>query len=255
MTTVKTRKPWHFWQRLTPWLDAIAILGWGLLLLKLWVFGQLYLLIHPNYIVLTVTAGLGLVTIGGLEAARVWRRRNRSRAEHTTLMRPSFGNSLLIATAMLGLLITPRPFASEKAIHRGVTDGITATRSAPESFRASNRPEERTLVEWVRTLNVYPEPDAYTGQKVKVKGFVVYAKDLPEDVFLITRFVITCCAADVYPVSLPVKVGQSRTAYPADKWFEIEGQMTTETLANRRQLLIVANNLTPIPEPQNPYDN
>ncbi|CAN1211496.1 TIGR03943 family protein [Tumidithrix helvetica PCC 7403] len=248
----------RFWQRIAPWLESIAIVGWGLLLLKLWIFGQLYLLIHPNYIALTVCAGFGLVAIGGMEATRVWWRQrngaNLDRSQHVTFMMPSWSNSLLLATAILGLLISPRPFASEKAIHRGVTDGITATRSAPQSFRASNRPEDRTLVEWVRTLNVYPEPDAYTGQKVKVKGFVVYSKDLPDDIFLLTRFVITCCAADVYPVSLPIKVAQSRTAYPADKWFEVEGQMTTETLTNRRQLLVQASNLTPIPEPQNPYE-
>ncbi|MEE3719368.1 TIGR03943 family protein [Tumidithrix elongata RA019] len=256
---LRTNRSSRFWQRIAPWLDAIAIGGWGLLLLKLWIFGQLYLLVHPNYILLTVCAGFGLVAIAGLEAIRVrWRLRqgtNLDRSDHVTYMMPSWSSSLLITTALLGLLISPRPFASEKAIHRGVTDGINAIRSAPESFRSSNRPEDRTLVEWVRTLNVKPEPDAYTGQKVKVKGFVVYAKDLPDDVFLITRFVITCCAADVYPVSLPVKVSQSRTSYPADKWFEIEGQMTTETLANRRQLLIQASKLTPIPEPQNPYDS
>jgi uncharacterized repeat protein (TIGR03943 family) len=259
LTAKKLRPSPRFWQRITPWLDAIAIGGWGLLLLKLWMFGQLFLLIHPNYILLTVIAGFGLVAIAGIEAARVWHRQrngmNQERSQHVTLFVPSWSSSLLIVTAILGLLINPRPFASDKAIHRGVTDSITTTRSAPESFRASNRPEDRTLLEWVRTLTVYPEPDAYTGKKVKVKGFVVYAKDLPDDIFLITRFVITCCAADVYPVSLPVKVAQSRAAYPEDKWFEIEGQMITETLANRRQLVIQANNLTAIPEPQNPYEN
>ena len=33
----------------SPWLDSLALLLWGALLLKYWGTGQLALLIHPNY--------------------------------------------------------------------------------------------------------------------------------------------------------------------------------------------------------------
>ncbi len=243
---------------LTPWLDVIAIGSWGILLLKLWLFGQLSLLIHPNYFWMTVVAGFILVAIAALEARRVMQRRRDRRAlpsvQHVTLLRPSWSVSLLLITALLGLVITPQPFASDTAIHRGVNDSLTATRALPQSFRASNRSEERSLIEWTRTLNVYPEPDTYTGQKAKVQGFVVYPKDLPEQYFLISRFVITCCAADVYPVSLPVNVGQERSKYPRDQWLEIEGQMITAEVNGKRILTIQPSKLTPISPPQNPYE-
>jgi uncharacterized repeat protein (TIGR03943 family) len=70
---------------------------------------------------------------------------------------------------------------------------------------------------------------------------------------MITRFVITCCAADAYPVGLPVKLKENRTAYPADSWFEVEGRMITETFKGKRQLTIEANSLKKIPKPTNPY--
>jgi uncharacterized repeat protein (TIGR03943 family) len=105
----------------------------------------------------------------------------------------------------------------------------------------------------VRTLNVYPEPDAYTDQAVKVQGFAVHPTDLPPQYLMITRFVITCCAADAYPVGLPVKLKENRTAYPADSWFEVEGKMITETFKGKRQLTIDANSLKKIPKPNNPY--
>ncbi len=245
---------------ISPWLEVIAIGAWGLMLIKLWLFGQLYLLIHPNYVWMTILTGVSLLIVSGLEAVRIARRRSYSNldlanAQHTTLLNPSFSTSLLLITAILGMIISPRAFASDTAIHRGVTDSLTGGRSAPQSFRASNRPEERSLLEWVRTLNVYPEPDAYTGQKVKVQGFVIHPKDLPDQFFLISRFVITCCAADVYPISLPVKLDQSRAAYPPDKWFQIEGKMITEDINSKRQLVIQASTLSPIPEPKNPYDS
>ncbi len=71
---------------------------------------------------------------------------------------------------------------------------------------------------------------------------------------LISRFIITCCAADAYPVSLPVKLSQNRDAYKPDTWLEIEGQMTTETLVDKRQLVIEAKSLKEIPGFKNPYD-
>jgi uncharacterized repeat protein (TIGR03943 family) len=127
------------------------------------------------------------------------------------------------------------------------------TRSQPQAFRSASKPEARSLIDWIRTLNVYPEPDAYAGQPVKVQGFVVHPPDLPSQYFLLSRFVITCCAADAYPVGLPVKVRENREAYPVDTWLEIEGKMITETLDGKRKLTIEASSLKKIPEPQNPY--
>jgi len=236
------------------WLNVSAIAAWGLLLIKLWLFGQLYLLVHPNYIGLTVAAGMGLLIVSGLEIWQIWQRPPERNVRHTNLLPSHWSAGLLLATAILGLGLTPRPFASETAIHRGVTDSLGATRALPKSFRASNRSEERSLIEWIRTLNVYPEPDAYVGQKVKVQGFTIHSPDLPDQMFLIARFVITCCAADVYPVSLPVKLTQSRKAYPPDQWLEIAGTMITETINGKRQLTIRPKTLHPIPEPKNPYD-
>jgi uncharacterized repeat protein (TIGR03943 family) len=254
--TVLKKIPIAVWLNiwLNNWLNVIAIAVWGLLLIKLWLFGQLYLLIHPNYVALTVTTGFALLVVSALETWQIINRKSLNNFRHTNFLPTHWSAGLLLVTAVLGLLISPRPFASETAIHRGVTDSLTATRALPKSFRASNRPEERSLIEWIRTLNVYPEPDAYVGQKVKVQGFTIHPRDLPDQMFLIARFVITCCAADVYPISLPVKLTQSRSAYPPDRWLEIEGTMITETINGKRQLTIQPQTLTPIAEPKNPYD-
>lgn len=255
---MQSRSPKHllmtYWQKFLPWLESCAIAAWGIILLKLWISGQLYLLVHPNYIPLTVIAGIALTLVGGVEAWRVSKRRQLNNQQHVTLIKPSISSGLLLIVAIIALFVSPRPFTSEKAIHRGVIENIADARTIPQSFRASNRPEERTLVEWVRTISAYPEPDAYQGQKVKLSGFAVHAPDQPDNMFLITRFVITCCAADVYPVSLPVKITESRSNYPPDRWFQIEGQADVEITGSKRQVVIVASNITAIAEPKNPYD-
>jgi uncharacterized repeat protein (TIGR03943 family) len=240
------------------WLDIAAVLTWGVLLLKYWLTGKVNVLLHPDYVWLAASAGFFLVGLGTIKGWQTFRRKSErydpSNAQHQPLVPTRWSSGLLLAVALFGLQFTPRPFASDVALERGVTDTLTMTRSQPQAFRSTTRPEDRSIIDWVRTLNVYPEPDAYTGQKVNVEGFVIYPPDLSEDYLLISRFVITCCAADVYPVGLPVKLPAGRSAYPPDQWFRVEGTMATETLNDQRQLVIHATNLTSISEPENPYD-
>jgi uncharacterized repeat protein (TIGR03943 family) len=242
---------------LTPWLDVLAIAAWGVLLLKYWLTGKLYLLIHPNYTWLTVVTGISLLLLAGWRALGILKQPDNfvdRSSSHLSLLPRGWGSTLLLTVAIVGLVITPRAFASQTAIQRGVADAPTLTRVKPQAFRGSSNTHDKSIIDWVRTLTVYPEPDAYTGQRAKVQGFVVYPSNMSDQYLLISRFVITCCAADVYPVSLPVKLKENRNAYKPDTWLEIEGQMITETLGGKRQLAIAATSIKPIPEPKNPYD-
>ncbi|MHC0063271.1 TIGR03943 family putative permease subunit [Nostoc sp. UIC 10890] len=242
---------------LLPWLDALAITAWGILMLRYWLTNKLNLLIHPNYFWLVIVCGISFIIIGLFKMQELWQRRRRDvtpNTQHISLFPPGWGSALLLTTAILGFIITPQVFASDKALQRGVTaDLLGSTRVKPQAFRVTVRPEERSLVDWVRTVNVYPEPDAYTGQKVKVQGFVIHPPDIGKEYLFLARFVLTCCAADAYPVGLPVKLQNNQERYSPDTWLEVEGQMVTENLAGKRQLTIAATSLKKIPQPQNPY--
>jgi uncharacterized repeat protein (TIGR03943 family) len=82
---------------------------------------------------------------------------------------------------------------------------------------------------------------------------VAYTPNLPDNYFTLTRFVITCCAADAYPVGLPVELTQSRGSVASNHWFTVKGKMITETLNGKRQVVIQASSTNPISEPENPY--
>ncbi|MGL5805152.1 MAG: TIGR03943 family putative permease subunit [Xenococcaceae cyanobacterium] len=269
----------------SPWLDVLAIFAWGILLLKYTVTGQLKLLIHPNYAWLVFITSIALLLLSIIKASQIIKTKNnnlesRNAIEHITLFPPNLSSGLLIATAILGLSIAPTVLNSQTALQRGVTESLPIVRSQPQSFRTSTKPEERSLIDWVRTVNAYPEPDAYTGQQVKVTGFVVHLPNLPDNYVLISRFVVTCCAVDAYPVGIPVKLQGSRSAFAPDTWVELEGKMITETLSidrvnltkspglappvgggvastqsqhQERQLVISASSLKKIPTPSDPY--
>lgn len=239
-------------------LDVLVLLLWGMMLLRLWWTNRIQILIHPNYHPLVIGAGIVFVAMGlwqlGILGQRLMAGQAPPRQSHSTLFPRHFSLMVLLVVALMGLLIPPRAFSSQTALDRAGENFTALTRARPQSFQPSQRPEARSIIDWVRTLDVYPEPDAYAGQPAKVQGFAMYLPQYPDNYLTIARFVITCCAADAYPVGLPVKLSASRTAYPPDTWLEIEGEMITETLADRRQLVIQAKRIKPIPEPENPYD-
>ena len=252
-----------------PGLDILAILAWGVLLFKYWVTGQLKLLIHPNYNLLVLATGILLIILAGVKAwlwVQTLRKKgnNGETVEHITIFPPGWGSSFLIISAIAGFIIPPTIFESQMALQRGISESLPITQSEIQSFALNIKPEERSLIDWIRTLNAYPEPDAYQGQKANVTGFVVHSPLLPENYIFLSRFIITCCAVDAYPVGLPVKLERDRSSYPPDTWLQIEGEMMTETLTidtqtmqqtptQKRQLVLSANSITTIPTPNDPY--
>ena len=251
----------QFSRRSSAWLDIGMLLILGGMLLKYWLSGQIVFLLHPDYVWLAIVAGFVLVLMAAFSLRKQLSRqysgmsgRTSQEMQHLSLLPKNWSNWILISIGMIGLFYTPRPFASDIALQRGVTDTVVVTRSQPQAFRVSVNPAEKSITDWVRTLNVYPEPDAYNGQPVDVSGFVIHPPDLPENYLMISRFILTCCAADAYPIGLPVKVTSDRADYPADEWFRVKGQMITDNFDGTRRLTISATELEPIPQPKNPYD-
>ena len=251
-------------------LDFIALFSWSLLLFKYWVTGQLNLLIHPNYFLLVLATSIVLfflaigkifLIINNNRPQSQWTTSNNS-GQLTNLFPPGWGNRLLIIVAISGLIIHPKVLSSQAATQRGISDSLPPTTLQTQSFLTSTPPEKRSLIEWVRTLNVYPEPDNYTNQKANITGFVVHLEQLPENYIYLSRFVLTCCAVDAYPVGIVVELPESRSQFPVDNWLQIQGVMKTEVLPpldvnstkkEQRQLVLQAFEVKTIPTPKNPY--
>ncbi len=267
MRFIKKISPLSYHSLFVPSLDAITFLTWGALLFKYWLSGEIQLLIHPNYVELVLTTGGILLILGIIKLFQIYRDKTKKPEEtvvqHITLFPVGWSTFFLLGTAILGLLIPPKVLGSDIALQRGIRETLPLTQTEPQAFRVSVQPQERSLIDWIKTINTYPEPDAYEGEKVKVRGFVIQKEKLPDNYFLVAQFVITCCAIDAYPVALPVKLADSQQGYPADTWLEIEGTMISANLVSiitddqshesKRQVVIRAEQVTEIPTPRNPY--
>jgi uncharacterized repeat protein (TIGR03943 family) len=237
------------------WIDAAAVTAWGILLLRYWQNGALNILIHPSYFGLTVATAVALLVIGLCKIYQLirWPNQIPPRTGHVSLLPEGWTTGVLLGTAIVGLLVTPKLFTSYTAVQRGVQESTVSTRVNVSSFRSQVKPEQRSLVDWVRTLAAYPEPDTYADQKVKIDGFVVESPQLGANHVLLSRFVLTCCAADVYPVALPVQL-PAGASFKKDQWLQVSGKMAAKQLDGKRQLVVIANTAQPIPVPEKPYE-
>ncbi|NJK62351.1 MAG: TIGR03943 family protein [Synechococcaceae cyanobacterium SM2_3_1] len=214
---------------------------------------QLVLLIHVNYLNLATVTGVLLLSLGSYQFLRP-RQTAASNTGHVSIFTPHLGAILLLSTALLGLWVNPKPLSGQTALNRGVSQHLSVTRDQPQAFRPQVNPEERTLLDWIRTLEVFPDPYTYEHQPVNVDGFVVHPEDAPAKTFLLARFLISCCAADAYPVALPTRWTDSESL-EADRWYRVQGRMAVQAGQEQPQILIQAEQVIPIPTPVNPYAN
>jgi uncharacterized repeat protein (TIGR03943 family) len=105
----------------------------------------------------------------------------------------------------------------------------------------------------------YDPAKTLAGVPVTVVGFVA-PSDRSSDNFLLTRFVIACCAADARPVQIAV-TDYNGFVPPVDTWVEVSGTWQPEPEGSTPRLgtdgfalpNFAALRVAPIPPPDNPY--
>jgi len=167
------------------------------------------------------------------------------------------GNSattlLLILILGLGFLLPARPLSAATAAQRAldfnalnVSDKLDIAQ--PFSFNS----QQYDLGDWVKSFNINPDINAYVGKQVDVIGFVYKPENLPEDLFIVARFVITCCAVDARPVGLPVKYDMQDNLQEND-WVQVKGNFASLDVNGKQQIVIEPDSVTKVETPTNPY--
>lgn len=237
-----------------PLIESFFLLGVGSLAIYYDRTNQLGLLVNSRYNLLILLSSWTLVGLGIYELIRYLKKVTiHVHDQHAdSWLRRGPGYLLIALTIGIGLLIPPQPLSSQTALSRGVSVDLPGIRSA-DGFRLSISPENRTLIDWIRTLQTDPEPDNHQGDPVRLTGFVMHAPHLPDNHFLIARFMISCCAADARPVALPVKYDPAQFTFENDQWISLEGQITAGQIQDERVAVIELTNMEFISTPINPY--
>lgn len=65
--------------------------------------------------------------------------------------------------------------------------------------------------------------DRLLGRKTRVRGGIFKDDRYPEDLRVLFRFAMLCCAADAFPVGILVRPQEGAPAMVNDDWVRIEG--------------------------------
>ncbi len=148
----------------------------------------------------------------------------------------------VLVPIVLGFLVPPTPLSASTALQRGLGQNLpTYLTPAPFSFAVDSA--QRTFGDWARILNSSAEQSSFIGQAATVSGFV----SLDGDAAYLTRFQVSCCAADGRPVGIRLN---RTTAMQHNTWWQVTGTMQ---LSPEGDVWLVPETAEPIDIPINPY--
>jgi uncharacterized repeat protein (TIGR03943 family) len=232
---------------------GVLLAGLGALLLAKWRDGALDLYVHPAFVPILALTGAALL---GLAAVQLWMLARQPGHVHGddghghepgAMRTLPWGLALLGLAVVIGALVPARPLGSAAAESQ-------ATELPPPALMAlSDETEGWTLLEWAQALSGGVQRERLIGRRVSLVGFVHRPREgAAAGQFLVTRFVIRCCAADGLAVSLPVRHPDADTL-TADTWVQVEGALRLADDGGRVTAFVEADRLTVVPAPATPY--
>jgi putative membrane protein len=200
---------------------------------------DLYLSTRTSWVVPMAAGLLSIAALGTFAAAR------SSRSEALGL-REGVVMSLLAVPVVLLVALPPATLgtfsASKKATFSGSSAGF---------FWTFDETSEVTLL-MVAAAQTSDEGSKLlarrAGEEVAFVGFVARNADTPADEILLTRYVITCCAADATVVQVRV-VNVTPARFEPEDWVEVRGQI----YPIGRQVIVNASSVEEVARPEKPY--
>jgi uncharacterized repeat protein (TIGR03943 family) len=248
------------WRSVTRWRGVVLVIAVLIATLTLVVQGGLVLYIHPRYIVFTIVmTAIALVLV----AMGIFARPAHSDEVEGRYRRGWSGALSGIALAAAGVMavamvaLPPATLSSATAIQRtttGLSVGAEAQNVGSVSSAQDSVFKSFTVVDWASLLRQTSDLSFYDGKPVHVTGFITPSPDDPDNMFYVSRFVVTCCAVDAQPAGVPVYFENWSASFKADDWIEATGEFRTNpSSASSQALALKPTTVKPVAQPREPY--
>jgi uncharacterized repeat protein (TIGR03943 family) len=223
---------------------------------------QLLWYINQRFVILAQIGIVFLAILAQRLFAEVQHDRERQKAEdqehehhhgHDHDHAPAAANLwIMLIPLLIGLLIPARPLDSSAVSAKGITTSSALVSSQSSSQLFETESEQRNVLDWVKIFYFEKDLNPFIGQQASVVGFVYRDESLPQGQFLVSRFILSCCAADGYAVGMIVDSPQS-DSLEKDTWIKVSGPVDVVSFNGSPSPLIHAETIEVVPQPDQPY--
>jgi uncharacterized repeat protein (TIGR03943 family) len=230
---------------------ATLLLGFALLIAKIFFAGQMVRYMAPALDPLTVLTAFVLAAMGAVELGGV---RPSRRIDDASGQEQAATGFLLAIPIVIGLLLAPKALGSSMFGDEDLTRIITAVGPSAVAPRRDGQSASEEPVENIPEMAAYlrQDGDRPVGRRARAVGLGVRGMGLGLDELALIRFSIVHCVADAQPLGLLVVTPDAAT-WERDQWVQVEGILETRERSGARLVTIVADSIVPIEEPRNPY--
>lgn len=232
---------------------ALALIALGLFLYSRIYNGTLLYYISDRFAWLTLFAAIGFIIVGASYRYRATQTHQHGHADHQH-GNLGWGALLLVALpVVLGLLIPPKPLGAAAMSNREISVGSVNSATAPKTTQIISRPStEKNVLDWLIDFRLAQDPAAFADQEAKVIGFVYRDERFGTEQFMVSRFVLSCCAADAAPLGLVVNWPETNNL-SSDQWVEVSGRLQPGEFDGEPMPILIAEKVTPTDVPDQPY--
>jgi putative membrane protein len=236
------------------YIRAALVFGFAALIAKLFIANQMVKYMSAALDPLSILTAVILVIMGAMELRFAGAGRDVSDGEHTGDATEQLLTSLVLVVPLaIGLFMTPRALGTSALGGESISGLLLTFPSAPAASGTASPPPPRPI-EDVSDLLAYLRQHgvAGVGQRVQATGFVAPSDDLGSTELGLLRYSITHCVADARPLGLLV-VADDNAGWATDQWVHVIGTLQSRERDGDHLVTIVAESITAIPEPSNPY--
>ena len=237
-------------------MRAAVVLALAGVLAMRYLDGSLGYFINLRYGWLTVVAMVCLVLLAAALLTTALMRGNRGANERIPVA--WIGAALLAVPTLLGL-VPPRPLGTDAMATRSLQIGsvpATAALSVTSDTALGSADAPRTVLDWLVLFDQDTvgggDLSRFAGESARVRGFVYRDERFPAGTFMVSRFLLSCCAADAAPIGLAVRWPDAEFLND-DAWVWVSGVFAVETFLGERMPVLVGAEISAAEQPPQPY--
>ena len=228
------------------WAKTAILLGMGVYFSWLIFSGNLSNYINQRFAWLVVVGAASFILLALVNLYSSLRAADECQHQHFQI---GWDILLIVATPLLLALVVPSRSLGIEAVNGGISLSPVGV-AGQAAFQRS--PLDRNILDWLREFDRAASPAAFNGTAADVTGFVYREPTFAEDSFMLSRFTMSCCVADAFPIGMPISA-PAAADYKAGVWLRVRGELKAAAFDSDIMPVLFADSLEIVDVPQQPY--